>query len=517
MSRTGPNPPGPDDPRGVGALLAHAAEHWPDRLALRSMEVRVREATYAELHQRAAGVAERLQELGIRAGDRVALVAANGLDVVVAWFGAAYAGATVVPILLLSSPAEVAFRLEHSGCRILIHDGERAPLAGAAPPGCRAIPLEQLCEADPAPAAVPGPRIAPESGAMILYTSGTTGKPKGAVISHRTLLAHAAGIGDEALRLESEDRILGVLPLAHSYGLRMVVLATFRAGCRAVLVPRFDAAGTLQLMADEEITWLPAVPTMFSSWSALPDGPPLPSLRWCLSAGSPLAEEILHRAERRLGAEIRQGYGMTEATFSTINAPPDERRINSVGRPARGVELRITDERGRDVAPGNTGEVRVRGPNLMSAYLDDEAATREALEDGWMHTGDVGRIDDAGRLYVVDRLKDMILRGGFNVYPSELEAVLTEHPDVQDAAVVGRPDPHYGEEIVALIVPRPGANLVLSALEQWAGERVARNKRPREWAVLDDLPLGPSRKVLKRELRDRVASGAIPVTRPGPR
>ena len=515
MNRTGPNAPGPDDPRGVGALLAHAAEHWPDHLALRSIEEGVREAKYAELHQRAAGVAEHLRQLGIRPGDRVALVAANGLDVVVAWFGAAYAGATVVPILLLSSPAEVTFRLEHSGCRILIHDGERAPLASAAPPRCQAITLEQLCEASSAPAGPP-PRIAPESGAMILYTSGTTGKPKGAVISHRTLLAHSAGIGDEALRLDSEDRVLGVLPLAHSYGLRMVLLATFRAGCRAVLAPRFDAARTLQLMADEEITWLPAVPTMFSSWSALPDGPPLPSLRWCLSAGSPLAEEILHRAERRLGAEIRQGYGMTEATFSTINAPPDARTINSVGRPARGVELRITDERGRDVAPGNTGEVRVRGPNLMSAYLDDEAATREALEDGWMHTGDIGRIDEAGRLYVVDRLKDMILRGGFNVYPSELEAVLTEHPDVQDAAVVGRPDPHYGEEIVALVVPRPGANLTLSALEQWTGERVARNKRPREWALLDDLPLGPSRKVLKRELRDRVASGAIPVTRPGP-
>ena len=385
-------------------------------------------------------------------------------------------------------------------------------VGAAARTTCARIPLEGLSAAGVDGFASEGP-IDPDSSAMILYTSGTTGHPKGARISHRTLLAHAGGIGDHALRLGDRDRVLGVLPLAHSYGLRMVLLATFRAGCRAVLVPRFDAASTLDLARREGITWLPAVPTMFSAWGALPPGPGIETLRWCLSAGSPLAEEILHRAEKRLGAEIRQGYGMTEATFSTINAPPDERTIDSVGRAAHGVDIRITDARGHDVPAGETGEVRVRGSNVMSGYLDDDGATAEALGDGWMHTGDVGRLDDEGRLFVVDRLKDMIIRGGYNVYPSELEAVLARHPSVRDVAVVGRPDNHFGEEIVALLVPKPGVRIDPAAVREWATEHVARNKMPREWAVLEELPLGASGKVLKRELRDRVSEGRIPARR----
>ena len=500
------------DPRGVGALLAHAAERWPDRLAVLSIEETRREATYADLDAGARRAARRLHEAGVRPGDRVALVAENRLDFVTAWFGIAYAGATVVPIPILSATSEVSFRVEHSDCRAIVFDAQRTELAQGAAGRRTRIPIEDLA----AHGNVGGPiePIDPTDAAMILYTSGTTGQPKGALISHQTLLAHAEGIGDHALKLNESDRVLGVLPLTHSYGLRMVLLATFRAGCRSVLVPRFDAAATLALARKERITWLPAVPTMFSAWGALPEGEPIESLHWCLAAGSPLAEEILHRAERRLGAEIRQGYGMTEATFSTINAPPDERAIGSVGRPAHGVEVRVTDEAGVDVAVGDTGEVRVRGQNLMSGYLGDQEATEEALGDGWMRTGDVGRLDADGRLYVVDRLKDMIIRGGYNVYPSELEAVLAEHADVREVAVVGRPDPHFGEEIVALVVPNPGTHPDLAGLRAWATERVAKNKMPREWALLESLPLGPSRKVLKRELRDRVADGRIAVVRP---
>ena len=505
-------PPVSTDPRGVGALLASAAARWPDRVALLSAEEEPRRATYAELDASARRAAGRLRAAGVQPGDRVALIATNGLDVVTAWFGIAYAGATVVPILILSAAAEIAFRLEHSNCAAIVHDEGRADLAEASAGTRRRIPIADLTDHGPAPGNLPE-SIDPTSGAMILYTSGTTGRPKGAVISHQTLLAHAQGIGDHALGLGENDRVLGVLPLAHSYGLRMVLLATFRAGCCAVLVPRFDAAKTLELARREKITWIAAVPTMFSAWAALPEGPTVESLRWCLSAGSPLAEEILHRAERRLGAKIRQGYGMTEATFSTINSPPDERVIDSVGRPAHGVEVRVTAENGRDVAAGETGEVRVRGRNLMSGYLDDKPATALALGDGWMRTGDIGRLDETGRLYVVDRVKDMIIRGGYNVYPSELEAVLAEHPDVREVAVVGRPDPHYGEEIVALIVPNPNAHPDLAALRAWATQHVARNKLPREWAILESLPLGPSQKVLKRELRDRVADGRIAVER----
>jgi len=504
------DPPTRTDPRGVGALLRAAAARGPHRPAIVSVERELRTATFAELDASARRAAARLRRAGVGPGDRVALVAENRLGFVAAWFGVAYLGATVVPIPILSAPGEVSFRVRHSGARAIVFDAARTELATIGAADRTRIPIEQL-DTDGGETYDDGAEIDPASPAMILYTSGTTGQPKGALLSHATLLAHAEGIGDHALRLGPGDCVLGVLPLTHSYGLRMVLLATFRAGCRSVLVPRFDASSTLELARRERVTWLPAVPTMFSAWGALVDGPPVETLRWCLSAGAPLPGEVLHRAEKRLGAEIRQGYGMTEATFSTINAPPDERAIGSVGRPAHGVAVRVTDAAGHDVPAGETGEIRVRGRNLMSGYLDDPEATAEALGDGWMHTGDLGRFDDAGRLYVVDRLKDMILRGGYNVYPSEVEAVLSRHPDVREAAVVGRPDPHYGEEIVAVIVPSRGCDLDLAVLRAWASAQIARNKIPRQWARCESLPLGPSRKVLKRELRARILDGCIEV------
>lgn len=502
--------PGPEDPRGVGALLEAAARARGERTAIVCVEDRRRTATYADLDRAARRAAARLREVGVRPGDRVALVAANRSSFVHGWFGIAYAGATVVPIPILSAPAEVSFRVDHSRCATVVFDAERRPLVEAGAPDRTRLEIETLADASSEISIDP---IDPGAAAMVLYTSGTTGKPRGAAISHRTLLSHAAAIGEKALRLDEDDTILGVLPLTHSYGLRMILLASFWARCRAVLVPRFDAAATLDLARNEGVNWLPAVPTMFSAWGALPPGPTVPTLRWCLSAGSPLADEILVRAEARIGAEIRQGYGMTEATFSTINAPPDRRVIGSVGRPARGVEVRITDQSGRDVGPGETGEVRVRGQNLMSHYLDDPDATRDALADGWLRTGDVGYLDEDGRLQVVDRLKDLILRGGNNVYPSEIEAVLAEHPDVREAAVIGCPDPHYGEEIVALIIANPGRTPVLEDIGAFVRERVARNKVPRLWGTMEEFPLGPSRKVLKRELRDRLAAGDLAVRR----
>jgi long-chain acyl-CoA synthetase len=281
-----------------------------------------------------------------------------------------------------------------------------------------------------------------------------------------------------------------------------------------VLLPRFDAASALQTMIDEQITWVPAVPTMYAAWGALPKGPRPPRLRWCLAAGSPLADEIARRAEARLGVEVRQAYGMTEATISTLNTPPDERILGCVGRPAPGVEVRIADESGHDVPPGSTGEVLLRGHNLMSGYLDDPVATAEALADGWMHSGDVGRLDTEGRLYVVDRIKDMIIRGGNNVYPSEVEAALASHPRVREVAVVGRPDAYLGEEVVAIVVPA-GEAPSAEELRAWAAARVGAIKVPREYAFVEALPLGPSRKVLKRALREEVAAGRLSTQRPG--
>jgi long-chain acyl-CoA synthetase len=285
------------------------------------------------------------------------------------------------------------------------------------------------------------------------------------------------------------------------------------ASARFVLVPRFDAQRSFELLRSESVTFLPGVPTMFAAWGDLAEQAPPERLRWCLSAGAPMADEIVRRAEARLGAEVRQGYGLTEATFSTVNAPPDARVVGSVGRAVPGVEIRVVDAQGASCGTDRDGEIQVRGTNVMSRYLDDEDATREVFSDGWLRTGDVGRLDREGRLRVVDRIKDLIIRGGNNVYPSEVEDVLAAHPDIASVAVVGRRDSRYGEEVVAVIVPRPNASIDLAALDTFARERLASTKVPREIAIVSDLPLGPSGKVLKRVIRDRIESGETSTVR----
>jgi long-chain acyl-CoA synthetase len=222
-----------------------------------------------------------------------------------------------------------------------------------------------------------------------------------------------------------------------------------------------------------------------------------------LSAGAPLPDALARRAEARLGCAVRQGYGLTEASFSTIDAPPAARTLGSVGRPVAGVELRVVD-----------GEIQVRGPHRMLGYVDDDAATAAALDDGWLRTGDLGRLDGDGRLFVVDRLKDLVIRGGHNVYPSEVEAALAAHPAVADVAVVGRPDDYWGEEVVAVVVRRAGHAPAPEELAAFARARVAATKVPREVAFVDALPLGPSGKVQKRVLRQLIVDGALPTVKP---
>ncbi|MEO0323046.1 MAG: AMP-binding protein [Myxococcota bacterium] len=500
----------------VGAMLRQNALRRPEAVAL---TVPGREVSYAELDRAACRAGAALARRGVRPGDRVALVAGNGTDFVASWFGILYAGAAVVPVPILSAAPELAFRLNHARCVALVHDRARADLAAdalrQASAGVAGVDAASLVGPGPA---LPGLLDAPGDLAMVLYTSGTTGSPKGAAIGHGSLVAHTAALVQHTLRLGPRDVVLGVLPLTHSFGIRMAVLAPFFAGGRVVLAPHFDAAESLAWAAAEAVTWLPGVPTMFRRWSEVP-GAPWSALRWCLSAGAPLPEVLRERAERRLGAEVRQGYGLTEATFSCIDAPPDPAAPHTSGRPVWGVEVRLEGHR----EPGESGEVLVRGQNLMLGYLGDPEATDAVLQDGWLRTGDIGVFDGEGRLRIVDRLKDVILRGGANVYPSEVEEALQGHPDVRALAVVGRADEDLGEEVVAVVVPRaplPSAEATrafAASLDAFARRRIARNKVPRELAIVDALPLGPSGKVLKRTLRARLASGAlrtVPVAAP---
>ncbi len=407
----------------------------------------------------------------------------NSADVVAAWFGIAYAGATIVPISTRSTPHETAIRLGHASARLHLTElpDELSVPVGGHP---------RLVDAD--------------SAAMILYTSGTTGEPKGARIGHDSLLKHTAALVEHTLDLTCNDRVLGVLPLSHSYGCRMAMLAPFMVGAATVLLPRFSATGSLSAMARHRVTWCPGVPTMFVAWGAAAAAARPSALRWCLSAGAPLSEPVRLAAQARLGAEVRQGYGMTEATFSTIDGPGAPVRPGTVGRPVRGVDVRVVDELAHPVPPGAVGQIIVRGPNLMLGYLDAPRATAERIVDGWVHSGDLGVISEDGWLTVVDRRDDVILRGGFTVYPSEVEAVLCAQPAVKNAAVIGLPDPFYGEVVVAVVVADGGvdSNGLAAAVSTLLGV----DKRPSRYVFVDSLPQSPSGKVLKRVVQEYVTS-----------
>lgn len=474
----------------VGQILRQHAVRAPNRVAVREGG---RAIGYGALDESARRVASALRTLGVAPGDRVLLCAGNGADFVAAWFGAIYAGAVAVPAPILSASAELADRMQRARCAVALGDAERLPLLDQA--GLRPVCIAELVACG---GAVEHPALVePGSDALILFTSGTTGRAKGARISHASLLLHTAGLVHHTLRLHEEDRVFGALPLTHSFGLRLALLAPLFAGASVALAQRFDPRASWALLHDEAITWAPVVPTMLAAWLRLPPARKPQWLRWVLSAGAPLPELLARRAEERLGAHVCQGYGLTEATFSTVDAPPERRVHGSVGRPAWGVEVRV----------GEGGEIEVRGHNAFSGYLDDDEATRAATRDGWVRTGDIGRIDGDGRLWVVDRKKDLVIRGGYNVYPAEVEAVLCRHPGVAEVAVVGRPDSYYGEEVVAVVVPRRGASL--ADLGAFAAGQIARTGRPRELVVVEALPVGPSGKVLKRVLRERIAAGEL--------
>ena len=499
----------------VGQILRQAARAAPERVAIVDLGhpgAQRREVTFAQLDTMASRVAAQFLALGVRPGDRIALVADSCVDVAVAWFAVVYAGAAVVPLHVTSAPLELSARIAHAQARLVLHDQARASLVenalAAQHNAARALPLDALDYTDGEPCAYPA-ATQPHDTALVLYTSGSTGRPKGAAISHASLLLHTSVLVQRALGLDAQSRVLCALPLSHSYGCRLALLAPLYAGAQVVVVPRFDAQRTFDVLRQEQITWVPAVPTMLAAWGQLPPCAPPRQLRWALSAGAPLALEVARRAEARLGVEVRQGYGMTEATFTAMNAPPDRREFGSVGQPIWGVDVRIVDGEGRDVAPGARGEVWVRGHNVMSHYLFEAEATDAITRDGWVHSGDVGCFDAAGRLYIVDRIKDLIIRGGYNVYPSELEDALGSHPAVRGVAVVGRPDSYYGEQVVAIIVASEAQAPDPRALHAFVAQRVSRTKLPHEYAFVTELPLGPSGKVHKPSLRAALADGRI--------
>lgn len=493
----------------VASVLGESARTHPDRVAVVDPDVRL---TYRELWARVLRCAGALRASGVRPGDRVAVLLPNSADFLCAYYGALVAGATVVPVHGLLVAEEVAYVLRHSGASVLISDGPPWPVAekGARAAGVRAVrgvPMGVDASAAPEPAA-------PDATAVILYTSGTTGRPKGALLTHLNIVMNASVVAHDLLGLGPDDVVLGCLPLFHSYGQTCAMNATLRAGATLVLMPRFTGAGALDLLAAERVSVFMGVPTMYHALveaaarepGASADAACRRRLRAAVSGGAALPVAVLERFEAAFATRVLEGYGLTETSpVATFNQPGLGRRAGTVGHPVWGVETGVADAAVEDsvvlLPDGEVGEVVVRGHNVFAGYLDDPAATAAAVVDGWFRTGDLGVRDEEGFLRIVDRKKDLVIRGGFNIYPREVEEVLVRHPSVSEVAVIGVPDEARGEEICAVVVARADAAAVTAEeLIAWSRERLGRHKYPRIVRFAESLPLGPTGKVLKRAL-----------------
>jgi long-chain acyl-CoA synthetase len=462
----------------LARLLADRAAEHPARAALLYEGAAV---TYGELGDAAAGVAAGLRAAGVGAGDRVAVRLPNSPDYVAALLGIFRTGAVAVPLNVLLAAPEVDERLAASAPAIVL-DGE-LPVADP--------PAADFAEREHGDAAV------------ILFTSGTAGRPKGAVLTHGGILAAARNAAD-ALQLDADDVVLGAAPFTHVLGLATGLVSTFLAGAAVAVVPRFEAERTLATMAATRTTILLGVPTMcIALCQAARDARELPPIRIAHVGGAAVPVEVAAEFERTFGGEVYEGYGLTELSgIATTYTPGQRRKPGSVGMPLGGTEIRIHEP------VDGVGEVQFRGPSVIPGYWNDPEATEHAIDpDGWLSTGDVGYLDEDGYLFLVDRKKELIVRGGYNVYPREVEEVLYAHPDVVEVAVVGVPDERLGEEVGALVVARPGAALGAEELQRWTKERVAAYKYPRRIAFVDELPKGPTGKILKRAI-DRSLLGA---------
>ena len=343
----------------------------------------------------------------------------------------------------------------------------------------------------------------PADTAVILYTSGTTGLPKGAELTHANLAGNVDIIVETLLHVTSEDVIFGGLPLFHVFGQTCALNVAVRTGATLTLLPRFDPATTREILARDRVTVFQGVPTMYSALLTLneSDDVDLSALRVCVSGGSAMPVEVLHAFESRFGCIVLEGYGLSETSPVACFNHPDRLRVpGSVGTPVRGVQVQVVDDLGNPVTDGAVGEIVIHGGNVMKGYWHKPEQTAATVIDGWFHTGDLGRADENGNYFIVDRKKDMIIRGGYNVYPREIEEVLYEHPGIAEAAVVGVADPHHGEEVAAVVALKPGAATTTEELRDFVKARVAAYKYPRYIQIVDALPKGPTGKILKREI-----------------
>ncbi|MGD9961981.1 class I adenylate-forming enzyme family protein [Nocardioides sp.] len=465
--------------------------------------------TYAELVTSASVIATRLIVSGVRPGDRVLIVLPTSAEFVVMYHSVLAAGAIAVTVNTMSTREEIDYFIKDSGC-VLAVGWHEAPGPVTAATSARAVPLW-----------IPDPVTRPLSGmgfvpivrgdddvAVLLYTSGTTGRPKGAQLTHVNLRECADAVA-AGLELGGDERFGTALPLFHVYGQAVVMGTAFRCGALLCLLPVFDAPRLLRMACEEGLTLLAGVPTMWNDMLDAETGlerTDFHHLRIALSGGAALPLEVARALRDRFGCTLLEGYGLSEATgVATMNSPDGVRKQGSVGRPLPGLRVRVVDSDGSPALTGDVGEVEISGPVLMRGYWGRPEATAEVMHGEWLRTGDLGRQDAEGFLWIVDRKKDLVIRGGYNVYPREIEELLYEHPAVREAAVIGVPDRRLGEEVAALIVFRQGHSVGVDELRGWLDERLSAYKTPRIFLQVDVLPKGTTGKIIKREIdRERV-------------
>ena len=465
--------------------------------------------SYGQLHAMAAKVAGDLRAAGIQPGDRVAIILPNVPAFPVVFWGILLAGGVVVPMNPLLKAGEIDYFFTDSGAKIAFVWPDFVPEAtkGAATSGTQIIECNPL---GPNPGGLPeGTPIGEpsertdEDDAIILYTSGTTGRPKGAQLTHRNIHLNATRSATVILEVTSDDVIMGCLPLFHVFGLVVGLNAATVVGASLALIPRFDPEAAIETIEKERVTIFQGVPTMYAAIVNHPrgDGMDASSLRACASGGSAMPLEVMRAFEDKFGCIILEGYGLSETSpVASFNMPDRERKPGTIGVAIPGCEMRCVDLNGNEVPVGEVGEIAIRGDNVMKGYWGKPEATAEAIPDGWFRTGDLATMDEEGYFTIVDRKKDMILRGGMNVYPREVEETIYQHPDVLEVAVVAIPDDLLGENVGAAVALRPGSTTTPQDIIDFTKDRIAAYKYPREVWFVGELPKGPTGKILRREV-----------------
>ncbi len=499
----------------IATILAESAVRHPDRDAVVLGDLRL---TYAQLWAHARQYAAVLRENGIGPGDKVALLIPNTPHFPLAYFGTLALGAVAVPVHALLKAEEIEYVLTDSGAKALVC---AAPLLGEGAKGAELAGVPVLAVMDGGDASITRidtlalsatpiesvtPRE-PEDTAVILYTSGTTGKPKGAELTHLNVTMNVMVSAQHSFDIDETDVVLGCLPLFHTFGQTCCMNTAFYVGATVVLLPRFDGAQALDLLVSEKCTIFMGVPTMYVGLlEAAKTSTARPQLKSALSGGAALPLAVLESFTEVFGTKILEGYGLTETSpVATFNQMGFEPMPGTVGKTIWGVDVEVAKAEVDDAIEllpnGELGEIVIRGHNIFKGYLNKPEATAAAIVDGWFRTGDLGTKDDEGYIRIVDRKKDMVIRGGYNVYPRDVEEVLLRHPSIGQVAVIGLPDPQYGEEVCAVVVLDPaGGEASEQEIVAWSKGQLASYKYPRRVIFADALPLGPSGKVLKREL-----------------